>query len=197
MAHVQDRWERIVDGRHVRTNRYGQGKRWQARYLDPDGQERTRAFDRKQDAERFLATTAADVKAGQGCQEDEERHHQAHDCAGLTLLVVAAVWRASTESVHWRWSRAGFEAAVKNDELPCAGGEDCRVGWWDAERVEGFGSFTVVWTKPGCYAGQGFARPADPGTTGDQISEVLNQQAGASFTVTRWRDGWFEVCGMT
>lgn len=136
--------------------------------------------------------------------------------AGVTLLVVAAVWRqpwpalavvglvvaffsvlASTESVHWRWSRADFEAAVSNDELPCAGGEDCRVGWWDADRVEDFGSFTVVWTKPGCYAGQGFARPVDSSTTADQISEVLNEQAGTSFTVTRWRDGWFEVCGTT
>lgn len=64
MAHVQDRWERIVDGRRVRTDRYGQGKRWQARYLDPEGRERTQAFDRKQDAERFLTTVAADVLRG-------------------------------------------------------------------------------------------------------------------------------------
>lgn len=64
MAHVQDRWERIIDGRRVRTDRYGQGKRWQARYLDPAGQERTRAFDRKQDAERFLTTMAAVVLRG-------------------------------------------------------------------------------------------------------------------------------------
>ncbi|MGQ0830049.1 MAG: phage integrase central domain-containing protein, partial [Microthrixaceae bacterium] len=64
MPHVQDRWERIVDGRRVRTDRYGQGKRWQARYVDPDGRERTQAFDRKQDAERFLTTIAADVLRG-------------------------------------------------------------------------------------------------------------------------------------
>jgi integrase len=64
MAHVQDRWERIVDGQRVRTNRYGQGKRWQARYLDPEGRERTRAFDRKQEADRFLTAVAADVLRG-------------------------------------------------------------------------------------------------------------------------------------
>lgn len=64
MAHIQDRWERTVDGRRVRTDRYGNGKRWQARYRDPDGNERTRDFARKADAERFLATITADVVRG-------------------------------------------------------------------------------------------------------------------------------------
>lgn len=64
MAHIQDRWERTVDGERVRTARYGKGKRWQARYLDPDGSERCRDFARKADAERFLATITADVLRG-------------------------------------------------------------------------------------------------------------------------------------
>lgn len=64
MAHVQDLWAKSVDGRRVRTDRYGKGRRWQARYFDPDSRERTRTFDRKQDAERFLATITADVLRG-------------------------------------------------------------------------------------------------------------------------------------
>lgn len=64
MAHIQDRWERTVDGERVRTTRYGKGKRWQARYRDPDGHERTKDFARKADAERFLATITADVLRG-------------------------------------------------------------------------------------------------------------------------------------
>ena len=64
MAHVQDRWETVVDGRRQRTDRYGQGRRWRARYVDPDGIERSKMFDRKQDAERFLATVTADVLRG-------------------------------------------------------------------------------------------------------------------------------------
>ena len=64
MAHVQDLWEKTVDGRRVRTVRHGKGSRWQARYHAPDGRERTRLFDRKQDAERFLATITADVIRG-------------------------------------------------------------------------------------------------------------------------------------
>jgi integrase len=61
---VQDLWEKTVDGRRERTARHGKGSRWQARYHDPDGRERTRMFDRKQDAERFLATITADVLRG-------------------------------------------------------------------------------------------------------------------------------------
>lgn len=64
MAHIQDRWERTVDGERVRTSRYGKGKRWQARYHDPDGHERTKDFARKADAQRFLATITADVLRG-------------------------------------------------------------------------------------------------------------------------------------
>jgi integrase len=64
VAHVQDLWEKTVDGRRVRTDRHGKGRRWQARYHDPDGRERTRTFDRKQDAERFVATITADVLRG-------------------------------------------------------------------------------------------------------------------------------------
>jgi integrase len=64
MAHVQDRWEKVVDGRRVRTSRFGKGKRWQARYFDPEGKERAQDFARKQDAERFVATITADVLRG-------------------------------------------------------------------------------------------------------------------------------------
>ena len=44
MAHIQDRWERTIDGERVRITRYGKGKRWQARYRDPDGHERALAL---------------------------------------------------------------------------------------------------------------------------------------------------------
>ena len=64
MAHIQDRWETVVDGRRVRTKRHGKGQRWKARYQDPDGAERSRMFDRKQDAERFLAGINADIVRG-------------------------------------------------------------------------------------------------------------------------------------
>jgi integrase len=56
MAHLEDRWQR--------ADRRGSGKRWRVRYLDPAGKERSRSFDRKADAERFMNATAADVARG-------------------------------------------------------------------------------------------------------------------------------------
>ena len=73
MAHVRDRWERTVDGQRVRTARYGKGKRWQARYLDPESNQRNRDFDRKQDAERFLAAMTSDVLRGTYVDPDAGR----------------------------------------------------------------------------------------------------------------------------
>ncbi|MDP9388443.1 MAG: site-specific integrase [Actinomycetota bacterium] len=83
MAHIQDRWETIVDGKRVRTNRYGQGKRWRARYLDPAGNERSKTFVRKQDAERFLTAVAADVLRGAYVDPDAGR---------ITFAEFAARW---------------------------------------------------------------------------------------------------------
>lgn len=41
------------------------GKAWRARYIGPDGRERSQSFARKADAERFLATAEADKARGQ------------------------------------------------------------------------------------------------------------------------------------
>jgi hypothetical protein len=38
--------------------------RWRARYIGPDGRERSRTFERRVDAERFLASTETDVLRG-------------------------------------------------------------------------------------------------------------------------------------
>src|SRR5258707_2583710 len=65
MANVEDRWHRQGrNGRQERTARYGSGRRWRVRYLDPDGRERNRSFDRKPDADRFKVQAEADVLRG-------------------------------------------------------------------------------------------------------------------------------------
>ena len=51
MAHIQDR------GKDVE-------RRWQARYRDPDGNERTKAFRRKGDAQRWIDEKTADMLTG-------------------------------------------------------------------------------------------------------------------------------------
>jgi integrase len=66
MAEVDDRWHATdrATGRKVRTDRYGTGKRWLARWRDDSGRQRKRAFDRRADAERFLAQVTTDLSRG-------------------------------------------------------------------------------------------------------------------------------------
>ena len=65
MAHVEDRWQATGPGSaRTRTARYGTGRRWRVRYLDPGGRERNRSFDCKAEAEQFLHSTEAGVSRG-------------------------------------------------------------------------------------------------------------------------------------
>ena len=50
-AGVEDRWF-TADG--TPKAGHGRGKRWMARYVDDTGKERSRSFDRKTDAQRWL-----------------------------------------------------------------------------------------------------------------------------------------------
>lgn len=69
MAYVKDRWTVKVDlpdgtSKRVRTDRYGKGKRWLAVWKDPNGRERSAAFDRKVDAEKKASSMEVDVDRG-------------------------------------------------------------------------------------------------------------------------------------
>jgi len=57
-AGVEDRWTKTVRDEHGNTQkvpsaRNGKGKRWMARYVDDEGSERAKAFDRKADAQAW------------------------------------------------------------------------------------------------------------------------------------------------
>ncbi len=61
-------------------------RRWEARYRDPSGRQRTATFDRKADAQAFLAGTEADMQRGAWRSPEAGR---------LTGGQVAAAWLAS------------------------------------------------------------------------------------------------------
>ncbi|MFJ4579910.1 tyrosine-type recombinase/integrase [Streptomyces echinatus] len=70
-GHVQDRWYKSVpgpDGKTVRvkTDRYGVGHRYRARYIAPDGSEKSKSFPDKQKrkADQWLANIEADMSQG-------------------------------------------------------------------------------------------------------------------------------------
>ncbi|MFD6988734.1 tyrosine-type recombinase/integrase [Streptomyces sp. NPDC059943] len=71
-GHIQDRWyktETDANGKttRVKTDRHGTGMRYRARYVGPDGTEKSKSFpDRqKSKAESWLSKTAADMDSGQ------------------------------------------------------------------------------------------------------------------------------------
>lgn len=71
-GHVQDRWYKTEpgpDGKPVRTkaDRYGTGLRYRARFIGPDGTEKSKSFpDRqKRKADEWLANVEADMLRGQ------------------------------------------------------------------------------------------------------------------------------------
>lgn len=71
-GHIQDRWYKTstaLDGSttRVKTERHGNGSRYRARYVGPDGTERSKAFPDRQKrlAEQWLAQIEADMSRGQ------------------------------------------------------------------------------------------------------------------------------------
>jgi integrase len=70
-GHIQDRWYKTTtgpDGKSVRvkTERHGTGLRYRARYVGPDGTEKSKSFPdrKKREAERWLERIAADMATG-------------------------------------------------------------------------------------------------------------------------------------
>ncbi|MFB7175765.1 tyrosine-type recombinase/integrase [Streptomyces sp. NPDC056254] len=71
-GHIQDRWYKTETGpdgkpQRVRTERYGTGMRYRARYVGPDGTEQSQSFpDREKGrAEKWLTRIKADMDSGQ------------------------------------------------------------------------------------------------------------------------------------
>jgi hypothetical protein len=65
MAYVKDQWTRPVKEadrttNRVRNGRWGRGKRWLAGWVDPEGNERTKAFSTKGPAKRHANAMETD-----------------------------------------------------------------------------------------------------------------------------------------
>lgn len=105
---VEDRWRRADGGP---TARAGKGRRWLARYVDEHGQENTRSFERKVDAQAWLneitaaQTTGTYVAPSAGRVTVRELHvkwlgTQSH-LKETTVATRAFAWSGYVES---RWS---------------------------------------------------------------------------------------------
>ncbi|MDH2388669.1 site-specific integrase [Streptomyces sp. HNM0663] len=71
-GHIQDRWFKTENGtdgkpRRAKTDRHGTGMRYRARYIGPDGTEKSKSFPDRQKrlAEQWLTAVEADMSRGQ------------------------------------------------------------------------------------------------------------------------------------
>lgn len=66
MGHVVDRWTipNPDGGRRLKGPRHGRGKRWLARWVEPDGRERSQAFPTRDAAEAHINGVEVDKRAG-------------------------------------------------------------------------------------------------------------------------------------
>lgn len=66
---VEDRWYKTVydeqrTPQRVESSTHGKGKRWRARYVDDEGREHVKGFERKVDAQKWLDSATASIVAG-------------------------------------------------------------------------------------------------------------------------------------
>ena len=133
-ASVEDRWHRpackaeqvswpadnspgpvwCTDSKHaepgtlVCTIRHGTGKRWLARWVDHDGNERSKAFDRKAEAQHHITDVTAAMTAGS--YADPRR-------GAVTFATVAEPWFDSKSGLKPK-SRAGYRSLLDVLVLP-------------------------------------------------------------------------------
>jgi Phage integrase, N-terminal SAM-like domain len=88
----------------VTTTRHGQGKRW----VDHDGQERSKAFGRKSDAQRHIADVTAALTTG--TYADPKR-------GAVTFAMVAEPWFDSKSGLKAK-TRAGYRSLLDVVVLP-------------------------------------------------------------------------------
>ena len=133
-AGVEDRWHRpprkyeqvphpaedgrpgcwCVDTRHghtatmVTTARHGQGKRWLARWVDHDGQERSKAFDRKAEAQHHITDVTTALTTGS--YADPRR-------GAVTFETVSEPWFDSKSGLKPK-TRAGYRSLLDVVVIP-------------------------------------------------------------------------------
>ncbi|MFJ9346219.1 tyrosine-type recombinase/integrase [Streptomyces sp. NPDC101237] len=116
-GHIQDRWfkaETNANGKEVRvkTSRNGAGMRYRARYVGPDGTEKSKSFPdgKKRLAEQWLSAIEADMSRGQYIDPAAGR---------VTFGQYADKW-LKTQTTGMT-TRASVESAIRGHAIPYIG----------------------------------------------------------------------------
>ncbi|MCX5249223.1 site-specific integrase [Streptomyces sp. NBC_00201] len=105
-GHIQDRWYKTEVGpdgksRRVKTDRHGIGMRYRARYIGPDGSEKSKSFPDKQKrkAEQWLANIEADMSRGDYVDPDAGKvTFEQYATEWMTTQITDPLTRESVES---------------------------------------------------------------------------------------------------
>jgi integrase len=140
---VTDLWyhsrRRDAQGRKAKTKLYGKGRRWQTRWVGPDGVERTAAFDYKADAECKAKEVRAALAAGKSTDAN----------ANLTVAAWCEVWLKGYAGSHRRRSVAVVRSIIGQivaefGELPLQAVRPSHVKAWTAGlAANGYAAHTV------------------------------------------------------
>lgn len=116
-GHIQDRWyktETAADGKTVRikTDRHGTGLRYRARYVGPDGTEKSKSFrdGQKRLADQWLAHIEADMSRGQYLDPSAGR---------VTFRQYAEKWLTTQTTAMT--TRESVESAIRGHAIPYLG----------------------------------------------------------------------------
>lgn len=120
--------------------RANRGGKWEVRYRDGEGKQRTKSFERKVDADQFAATTTADILRGQFVDPNAGR---------ITVREYAEAWQAN--QVHRATTAAQVDGNLRRHVFPTLG--DRQLGKVTRSDVQ-------AWVK-GLTAGE---KPLAPGT---------------------------------
>lgn len=108
---IQDRWHVTRDGQRTRSDRYGKGTQYRARYRDSSGKQHSKSFAKKLDAQRWLDEITAAVVTGQ----------YVHPTAGrVTFRDYAEQWRLA--QVHRPSTARYHETMLRRHVYPVFGG---------------------------------------------------------------------------
>lgn len=113
-AGIDDRWHKRVKGpdgtvRKERSAVYGKVARWRVRWVDDTGQEHTKVFRLKDDAQAHLDQVTADVVRGD---------YVSPRSSAVAFGVVAAEWLAGKATKNKPKTVAGYESLLDNLLLP-------------------------------------------------------------------------------
>lgn len=119
MAHVGDLWFSSTTGADgklvkIKTARHGKGKRWLASWIGPDGKPKTKAFEKKLDAERFITSIEADK--ARGVYLDPSAGKTSFGAYGKQWLASQATNPSTQEQAAVAW-RVSIEPAFGRREI--------------------------------------------------------------------------------